>query len=160
MIKWRLLVEKFSNLLMIIATLLIKKQQKTELMDLRTFYYPLTDIVWICMISSCLMVVIAKLILVRTETNLIEVFWSSFAPYFGGYFDDEENGRMSHKVAIFVALFSGNIIWMGYQASLTVDLSSPTNKMPFNDLKTFLDSGWSLHTYKKGYLSISNVKTI
>ena len=130
---------------------MIKKQKHSDLdeLDFRTFLYPLTENVWTCMFFTSSLIVITKLILDNSRTNVLETFWSSLASNFGGDFDHHNNSRNAYKVTTFVALFFGNFIWMGYQASLTVDLSSPSNKLPFNNLETFLGSSWSLHTLRK-----------
>lgn len=127
----------------------------SDLLDLRTFFYPLNVTVWSCILASTLMIVIGRLLVNGNEKDsILEVIWESFATYFGGNFDRGTSGRKAYSIIMFVALFCGNIVWMGYQASLTVDLSSPTIKLPFLDMQTFLGSGWKLYTFKKGYLKI------
>ena len=129
---------------------MIKRQQKTETMDFRTFIYPLNDFVWACMLGTSVLIIISKILSTKIKINPLEIAWATFATYFGGHFSHQESYQNAYKITIFISLFCGNVIWMGYQASLTVDLSSPSHKLPFNSLETFLKSGWSLHTHRKG----------
>lgn len=130
---------------------MVKRQQtKSELLDLRTFYYPLNEMVWACMLATSAMIVLVKILCHGFRINLLEIIWETVAANFGGHFTHQDNFKKAYKIVTFVTLFSGNFIWMAYQASLTVDLSSPSTKLPFNNLETFLDSGWNLHTLKKG----------
>ena len=127
--------------------LFIPKQQKINQPDLKTFYYPLSSLVWICMIStSCLIVIAIFFISKHQRINVLELAWVSFAPYFGGYFFTIDVMNSGSKIVLFVTLFCGNIVWMGYQASLTVDLSMPSNILPFSDFDSFSNSDWFLFT--------------
>ena len=131
---------------------MIKKKKTSEQLDCRTFYYPLTNIVWSCIIASTVLTVLSKLLSTKYEINLLDIIWTSFATNFGGHFENQNENTNALKVITFVTLFCGNIIWMGYQASLTVDLSAPSNKLPFKDIETFYDLNWNLYTIRKGYV--------
>ena len=131
--------------------LIIQKQRKYDLIDLRTFNYPLKMTVWAGILGSVSIIVVARIIARNSidSTTFLDVAWESFAPYFGGWFQRELNERNSYKILTFVTLFCGNIIWMSYQASLTVDLSSPTTKIPFSNLETFSETNWNIYTTSK-----------
>lgn len=130
---------------------MIQKQRKSDLIDLRTFYYPLKLTVWAGILGSVSIIIVARLIAGNgtNSTTLLDVAWESFAAFFGGWFQSDLNERNSYKILTFITLFCGNIIWMGYQASLTVDLSSPTTKIPFNNLETFAETTWKIYTTSK-----------
>ena len=78
------------------------------------------------------------------KDNLIGILWETFVTNFGGCFDEYQTGKNSYKILIFLSLFGGNLIWMAYQASLTVDLSISEPKLPFSDLEGLLTSDWKL----------------
>ena len=96
----------------ITATLIIQKQQNVEQLDLRTFYYPLSGMVWACVISVSIMVAVAKLLSDKYERSGLDIAWASFATNFGGAFDQGEFNEFTYKLVAFIALFCGNIIWM------------------------------------------------
>ena len=128
--------------------LFIPKQEQITHPDLKTFHYPLSSMVWCCMLFTTLVTVLANLLVFHGRINILELTWSSFASYFGGNFPIIESTYKAYKMILFTTLFFGNVVWMGYQASLTVDLSMPTNKLPFNDLESFSKSDWFLYTTK------------
>ena len=132
--------------------MVIPKQQQFEQIDLRTYSYPFKDLVWASVLSSTSLIIILRLITNYRDSSVLEVIWTSFAANFGGTISENTTGRTAHKIVIFVMLFCGNWIWMGYQASLTVDLSIPDNELPFNDLESFLLTDWNLFTVDKRYL--------
>ena len=96
------------------------------------------------------MTVLAKLLTIKDKIDIFGTLWASSAVFFGGDFDANGSQRKTHKFMIFLTLFGGNIIWMGYQASLTVELSAPSNKLPFTDLDSFLKTDWKMYTVRKG----------
>ncbi len=49
------------------------------------------------------------------------------------------------KVFLFTVLFTSNILWSGYRASLTSKLVQRELKMPFTTLDEFLDSDYRHH---------------
>ena len=125
-------------------------KQNSEPIDYQTFTYPLRTIVWICVIATIITTVLAKLLAIGSKTSMFDMIWISSAVFFGGDFNNYESGRSTYKVLLFVSLFGGNIIWMAYQASLTVELSVQTNDLPFRDLEGLLQSDWKLFTVRKG----------
>ena len=140
-------------LLMIIITgvLVIPKQQQSEQIDLRTYSYPFKDLVWASVLGCTTLIIILRLLTNYRNSNLLEVIWTSFAANFGGTISENITGSTAYKVVTFVMLFCGNWVWMGYQASLTVDLSIPDKELPFNDLESFLLTDWNLFTVDKRY---------
>ena len=83
------------------------------------------------------------------KENLIGILWQTLVTNFGGSFNEHQTEKNSYKLIMFLSLFGGNLVWMGYQASLTVDLSVSEPKLPFNDLEGLLRSDWKLFTLKK-----------
>ena len=81
--------------------------------------------------------------------NITGIMWETFVTNFGGSLDEYETRKYSYKMLIFLSLFGANIIWMAYQASLTVDLSVSEPKLPFSDLEGLLNSDWELFTIRK-----------
>ena len=138
-----------NSLTLILGALLIPKQLKYESIEFETFKYPLMNIVWLCIFFTILMVVITKLLVTRGLGNMFEIIWSTFAVFFGGSFYSNQSSKLTYRIVTFLTLFFGNIVWMGYQASLTVDLSVPSHKLPFNSLETFLNTNWKLYTFDK-----------
>ena len=136
---------------MYLGGIIIQKQTKEEPLDFRTFQFPFQNLVWMCMIATTSLVVISILIASRTKLSIVDLVWASFAVYLGGNFGDNKEEKTTSKLILFLAFFSGNIVWMGYQASLTVDLSIPNSKLPFNSLETFLETDLNLYTFKKRY---------
>ena len=96
------------------------------------------------------MIVIAKLLAINEQSNVLEDVWFAFVANFGGSFDNREPKTTAYKLIVFVMFFCGNAIWMGYNASLTVDLSAPSSKLPFNNLETFSTTDWTLYTIASG----------
>ena len=125
------------------------KQQKIESFDMRLLFNPFTNLLWLCLLTTTVMITIAKFLILNRKVNSIGIFWESFAANFGGSFDDTLTKKKPYKMLLFLTLFNGNVIWMGYQASLTVDLSISEPKLPFNDLEGLLNSDWKLFTIDK-----------
>jgi hypothetical protein len=51
---------------------------------------------------------------------------------------------------IFTSLLAGTVAWIGYQASLTSELSVAKEKLPFNDLESLSNTDYRLTTYQAG----------
>ena len=131
------------------GSLFTPKQQKIETIDLKLLLHPFASIVWMCVLTTTGMIVIAKLLVVNEKENPIGIIWETFMTNFGGNFNEYQAGKSSYKTLVFLSLFGGNIIWMAYQASLTVDLSVSEPKLPFSDLEGLLNSDWELFTIRK-----------
>ena len=95
------------------------------------------------------MTVFAKFLTIKGKSDIFGTVWASGAVFFGGDFNANESQRKSFKLLTLLSLFGGNIIWMGYQASLTVEVSVPVNKLPFTDLVSLLKTDWKLYTIGK-----------
>ena len=104
------------------------------------------------MIATTSLVVISILIVSHKKSSIIDLVWASSAVYLGGNFVGNNDNGTTSKLIMFLAFFCGNIVWMGYQASLTVDLSVPNSKLPFNSLESFLGTDLNLYTFKKRYI--------
>ena len=83
------------------------------------------------------------------KENLIGILWETIATNFGGNLNEYQTRKTSYKMLLFLSPFGGNLIWMVYQASLTVDLSVSEPKLPFSDLEGLLTSDWKLYTINK-----------
>ena len=55
-------------------------------------------------------------------------------------FTPNTNKFHSRQMAIFVALMTGNIIWISYQAALLSKLIEPRSEKPFHDLESLAES--------------------
>ena len=108
--------------------------------------YPLSNIVWVCILATMTMTVLAKLLTMKDKSDIFGTVWASGAVFFGGDFNTNESQRKAFKILTLLTLFGGNIIWMGYQASLTVELSAPISKLPFTDLDSLSNTDWKLYT--------------
>lgn len=143
---YRFVIHKFSSFSVLFSFhvkldgLVIQKQEEVpQGFDLLTYYYPLSNAVWICILATSVLTILTRLITKIPEESFFSLFWESFALYFGGHFDTFHANRQNvYKIFAFVLLFCGNIVWMGYQASLTVDLSVSPSKLLFSDFETFL----------------------
>ncbi len=67
--------------------------------------------------------------------------WVAFKANLGG----KPSGKMRHdtgsnRILLFTCLIAGILIWMGYRASLTSELSVIKTVPPFNSLETLLDT--------------------
>ena len=89
-----------------------------------------------------------KLLILKKKTNVFGIYWETFVANFGGS-SDSSDMRDSYKILTFITLFFGNVVWMGYQASLTVDLTTPIAKLPFRDIEGLIESNWKLLTHSK-----------
>ena len=132
--------------------LFIPKQPKSESIDLTTLTQPFTNMVWTCVLATSIMIVLVKLLVWNKNANIIAMIWTIFVSNFGGSFDDHQAKRKSYHLVVFLTLLCGNFIWMGYQASLTVDLSVSEPKLPFNDLERLLHTNWKIFTINKKYI--------
>ena len=83
---------------------------------------------------------------VRSAVDAASTYWMTFASNFGWVPRDVDStsGRSNNddafRVFVVVMLFSGNIVFMAYIASLTVALSIVRPKLPFNSLEGLLES--------------------
>ena len=101
------------------------------------------------MLTTMGMIVITNSLIMDKRINLIPILWETLMTNFGGNLTEYETRKSSYKMIMFVTLLGGIVIWMGYQASLTVDLSVSEPKLPFNDLEGLLNSDWNLFTINK-----------
>ena len=116
---------------------------------MKLLFNPFTNLVWLCLLTTTVMITLLKFLVLNRKVDSIGIFWESFAVNFGGSFDDSQTKKKSYKMMLFLTLLNGNVIWMCYQASLTVDLSISEPKLPFNNLEGLLNSDWNLFTVDK-----------
>lgn len=109
---------------------------------------PFTDFVWLGIIVTTTIIAFAKIFTAKSK-NVIGTFWATFVANFGGYFEGNLSQMKAFKFIVFLTLFWGNVIWMAYQASLTVELTNSEQKIPFRDMNEFLYSDWKLFTIGK-----------
>ncbi len=62
----------------------------------------------------------------------------------------------SNRLVLFTTLLVGTIIWIGYRASITSELSSIKVVYPFNDLETLLDTDYQLKVHSLFHLAKNN----
>ena len=73
--------------------------------------------------------------------QFLKNLWIAGKSNFGGK-PAKIGGNNSHQMMVFVCLLSGSVIWIGYRASITSELSITVNKLPFNDLESLTESGY------------------
>ncbi len=134
--------------------MIIKKDGLEEYSWL-TFFVPLQNIVWYCLLANCIVLVlfirliethyIAKekeehnWLLFNTFSAAFKDFWMIFASYFGGGGIHEQK-RACLKVLLLVAFIVNNAVFMSYKASLTAELAVRRESLPFNALQDLFES--------------------
>ncbi len=70
--------------------------------------------------------------------NFMTWLWLAFSVNFGGNQNSAKLKKIpSNRIILFFCLLGGTIIWIGYRASITSDLSVIKIVYPFNDLESF-----------------------
>ena len=74
---------------------------------------------------------------------MVRMFWTTLMTNFSGKpYVCEIDKFISYKTAMTTALFSGVVMWIYYQGSLTSILAIKLVKYPFNDLYSFAQSNY------------------
>ena len=70
-------------------------------------------------------------------TNLWVAAKSNFGGKPGSFYK-----RNSYQLMLFVCLLTGSVIWIGYRASITSELSVSKKELPFHDLESLSQSDY------------------
>jgi len=77
----------------------------------------------------------------RSAIYFIGDLWLVFAAYFGGAPQDRvKKEKVALRIMVLSILFTGNIVFQMYRASITSELAVWSIKMPFSDLQGLLES--------------------
>ena len=74
-------------------------------------------------------------------SNLLGNFWIALKANVGGKPSSVHKNK-TYQIIVFNCLLTGSLVWMGYRASLTSELSNIILKFPFNSLETLLTSDY------------------
>ena len=126
----------------------VNKYSIQESHDFEVFLMPFDKWTWTTMISLSLItttsIVITSKVLNQEKLNylnFIDIFAKSLKANLGNAsFTPNTNKFHSRQMAIFVALMTGNIIWISYNAALLSKLIEPRSEKPFNDLESLAES--------------------
>lgn len=104
-------------------------------------------IFFVAAIMALVLISFERLNEVKSESDCLmdylTYFWMAFRANFGGNPTGLRPKRtFGDKMALFICLLVGSIIWMGYRASLTSELSISKKRLPFHDLNGLLKSNY------------------
>ena len=128
----------------------IKKDSIHESLDFEVFQKPFDKWTWTTLISISLIITIS-IVIASTALNqgslscinFMNIFAKSFKVYLGNAnFLPITNKFHSIQMVTFVALISGNIIWMAYNGALLSKLVEPRFDKPFHDLESLAESNY------------------
>jgi hypothetical protein len=128
----------------------ISKDSIKESLDFEVFQRPFDKWVWTTLISSSLILSLSIFLTskVLNQRNLdyldfIDMFGKALKANLGiASFTLITNKFHSLQMAMFVALMTGNIIWIAYNGALLSKLIEPTFDQPFHDLESLADSNY------------------
>ena len=121
-----------------------------ESLDFQVFLMPFDKWTWSTMISSSLIIttgiVLTSKVLNQEKLNclnFIDIFAKSLKANLGNTsFTPNTNKFHSLQMLIFVALMTGNIIWIAYNGALLSKLVQPIFNKPFHDLESLAESNY------------------
>ena len=128
----------------------IDKDSIQDSLDFEVFRKPFDKWTWTTLISASLIVAISIFLTTKVliQGNLdyldfIDIFAKSLKANLGNAsFTPNTNKFHSRQMAIFVALMTGNIIWISYKGNLLSKLIEPRLDMPFDDLESLAQSNY------------------
>ena len=128
----------------------VNKESIHESFDFEVFYKPFDKWTWTALVSSSLIVTVSivltsKFLNCRNLTchNFMDIFAKSLKANLGNAsFTTMTNKFHSRQMAIFVALMTGNIIWIAYNGALLSKLIEPRFEKPFHDLESLVESNY------------------
>ena len=126
----------------------IDKDSIQDSLDFVVFYKPFDKWTWTTLTLSSLIVAISIFLTskVLNQGNLdyldfLDIFAKSLKANLGNAsFTPNINKFHSRQMAIFVALMTGNTIWISYKAALLSKLIEPRSEKPFHDLESLAES--------------------
>ena len=128
----------------------VKKDSIQESLDFEVFEKPFDKWTWTTLISSSLIVAISIVLtskLLNQEKlnclNFMDIFTKSLKANLGNASITEINIKFhSLKMVVFIALITGNIIWIAYNGALLSKLLKPRFDKPFHDLESLAKSNY------------------
>lgn len=126
----------------------VSKDSIQESFDFEVFQKPFDKWTWTTLTLSSLIVAISIFLAskILNQGNVdyldfIDIFAKSLKANLGNAsFTSNRNKFHSRQMAIFVALMTGNIIWISYKAALLSKLIEPRSEKPFHDLESLAES--------------------
>ena len=128
----------------------VNKDSIQESVDFEVFYKPFDKWTWATLISSSLIVTTSIVLTSKvlnhqnlTCHNFMYIFAKSLKANLGNAsFTPITNQFHSQHIAFFVALMTGNIIWIAYNGALLSKLIEPRFDKPFHDLESLAVSNY------------------
>ncbi len=126
-------------------SIFIQRQVK-ETINWETYLVPFHWSLWITMTILAVGVGTWLFMMSRDQTygpvaSYIGHLWSAFIVYFGGKtHNGDGNYAESKKLILLSSAIGGVVIWMGYRASMTSQLSVRRYVDPFNDFESLLET--------------------
>ena len=128
----------------------VNKVSIQESFDFEVFYKPFDSWTWTILISTSLIITTSIVLTSKflnhqnlTCHNFMDIFAKSLKANLGNAsFTPITNRFHSQQMAMFVALMTGNIIWIAYNGALLSKLIEPTFDKPFHDLESLADSNY------------------
>ena len=128
------------------------KDSIKETFDFEVFHKPFDKWTWTTLISSSFTLSISIFLIskvlnlqgnLKCNLNFIEIFAKSLKANLGNAsLTPITNKFESLQMVIFIALITGNIIWIAYSGALLSKLIEPTFDKPFHDLKSLAESNY------------------
>ncbi len=129
------------------------KEQNEERVSWDLFISPFAADLWIAIVTVAVLLAsmlfsLNSLIMENSATQkILDLFgwlWITFSANLGGKPKDPVKSKMAaNKIVLFTCLMVGNIVFMGYRASITSELSVVKNAYPFNSLEGLLASSFT-----------------
>ena len=128
----------------------IKKDSIHESLDFEVFQMPFNKWTWTALIISSLIVSTSIFLTYKVLNqgnlnclNFMEIFVKSLKANLGNAsFTNTSNKFHSLQMVIFVALITGNVIWITYNGALLSKLVKPKFDKPFHDLESLAKSNY------------------
>ena len=128
----------------------INRDSIQESFDFEAFQKPFDKWTWTTLITSSLIstvcIVLTSKVLNQGKLNhfnFIDIFAKSLKANLGNAsFTPIINKFHSQKMAIFVVLITGNVLWIAYNGALLSKLVKPRFDKPFHDLKSLAESNY------------------
>ena len=128
----------------------VNKDSIQESHDFEVFLMPFDKWTWTTLISLSLIIttsiVLTSKVLNQENLNclnFIDIFAKSLKANLGNSsFTPITNKFHSLQIVIFVALMTGNIIWIAYNGELLAKLVQPRFEKPFNDMESLAESNY------------------
>ena len=128
----------------------VNKDSNQERHNFEVFLMPFDKWTWSTLISSSLIItisiVLTSKVLNQGKLNchyIIDIFAKSLKANLGNAsFTPTNNKFQSIQIVVFVALMTGNIIWIAYNGALLSKLIEPQFDKPFNSLESLAESNY------------------